>query len=240
MARVGKIGEYVEGKEEFTCYVERLEQYFAANDVANDKKVAVFLAVVGPQTYSLLRNILTPDLPSTKTYDELVGALKNHFSPKPLVIAERFKFHTRSQKEGESISDYIVALKKLATKCEFGQFLSEALRDRLVCGLRSGVIQKKLLAERDLTLKSATDIALGMEMAARNTTEMNPQSAQVNRVAGTKFKRNVSQKGEASSKPKGNSQAQIQSECFRCGGKHTSDKCKFKTAKCFNCSKIGH
>ncbi|XP_069134399.1 uncharacterized protein [Argopecten irradians] len=105
---------------------------------------------MGPQTYSLLRNIMIPDLPSTKTYDEIVTALKGNFMPEPLVIAERFRLHNRSQKEEESVADYVVGLKKLAARCEYGNFLQQALRDRLVCGLRNEFIQKKLLAVKDL------------------------------------------------------------------------------------------
>ncbi|XP_021340098.1 uncharacterized protein K02A2.6-like [Mizuhopecten yessoensis] len=243
MAHVGKIGEFVEGSENFTCYVERMEQYFAANDIT-DKKVAVFLAVMGPQTYSLLRNIMTPDLPSTKTYDEIVTALKGHFMPKPLVIAERFKFHNRSQKEGESVADYVVGLKKLAAHCEFGNFLSQALRDRLVCGLRSEFIQKKLLAEKDLTLEKACEISVAMETAARNTTEMKPGHVpgQVNKVfkGPRQQKRDFNKKPRAGESKSTTDNANIKKPCYRCGGKHSADVCTFKDARCYACSKTGH
>lgn len=63
----------------------------------------------------------------------------------PLVIAERFHFHQRLQAVGESIADYIAELRRLTTHCEYGAHLDEALRDRLVCGLRNMSIQKKLV-----------------------------------------------------------------------------------------------
>ena len=28
--------------------------------------------------------------------------------------------------------------------------------------------------------------------------------------------------------------------CYRCGGKHAAPKCKFNSAKCYKCSKVGH
>jgi hypothetical protein len=34
----------------------------------------------------------------------------DHLSPKPLSIAERFRFHKRKQLEGESINDYVAVL----------------------------------------------------------------------------------------------------------------------------------
>ena len=49
-------------------------------------------------------------------------------------------------------------------KCEFGAFLEEALRDRLVCGLKNIQIQKKLLGERELTFKKAFETAQSMEL----------------------------------------------------------------------------
>ena len=44
----------------------------------------------------------------------------------------------------------------------------EALRDGLVCGLKSVQIKKKLLAERDLTFKKAFEIAQSMELANKD------------------------------------------------------------------------
>ena len=42
MSRLGKLEEFNPGQETFNNYVERMEQYFVANAVADDKKVAVF------------------------------------------------------------------------------------------------------------------------------------------------------------------------------------------------------
>ncbi len=64
---------------------------------------------------------------------------------KPLEITERFHFHRRNQQSGETIADYIATLRKLALHCEFEEYLDQALQDRLVCGLLSEHIQKRLL-----------------------------------------------------------------------------------------------
>ena len=57
---------------------------------------------------------------------------------------------------------------ELRRHCAFGTYLNEALRDRLVCGFRSESIQRRLLAEKDLTLSKAVEIAQGMEAAENN------------------------------------------------------------------------
>ncbi|XP_065071854.1 uncharacterized protein LOC135696403 [Rhopilema esculentum] len=237
MAQVlGQVGPYNEGKEDWACYVERLEQFFIANDITEaSKKRAVLLSGIGPSTYSVLRNLMTPDIPSSKSYGELKATLSADFKPKTLVIAERFCFYKRNQHENESISDYIVELKKLARTCDFGDVLSIASRDRLVCGLRAETIQRKLLTEIDLTFDKAQRITVAMELAQNNAVDLQPSSSNgglgVNKV---EHQHNKKAKASASaSKPA--------KECWRCGGdKHNANDCKFKSLKCFNCSKQGH
>ena len=52
-------------------------------------------------------------------------------------------------------------LKQLAETCDFKAFLDEALRDQLVCNLKSEAIQKCLLTEAELDLKKALEISHG-------------------------------------------------------------------------------
>ena len=104
----------------------------------------------------MLRNL------EDKSFEELKELLVSDYSPKPILIAERFKFHRRNQHESETVAQFVVELKRLALKSEFGTFLEEALRDRLVRGLKSVQIQKKLLAKSYLTLKKAFETAQSM------------------------------------------------------------------------------
>ena len=72
---------------------------------------------------------------------------------KTLVIAERFQFHCPNQAVGESVAEHVAGIRQLTRHCEFSAYLDDTLRDRFVCGLRSKMIQKKLLMETDLTLQ---------------------------------------------------------------------------------------
>ena len=53
--------------DDWDQYVERLEQYFVANGITDEKKLAVFLTLVGARTYALLSDLVSPDKPATKT-----------------------------------------------------------------------------------------------------------------------------------------------------------------------------
>ena len=85
------------------------------------------LNAIGPRTYTLLRDLISPTALTEKKYAELCATLKAHFKPKPIVIAERFHFHQRNQGLNESVAEYIAELRRLALHCEFGEFLKDAL-----------------------------------------------------------------------------------------------------------------
>ena len=46
---------------------------------------------------------------------------------------------------------YVAELKRLSTHCQFKDYIDDALRDCLVCGLRKESTQKRLLVEDKLT-----------------------------------------------------------------------------------------
>ena len=159
--------------ENWSLCTERLGQFFVANEIKDEaKQVAVLLTVIGSKPYELLHSLLAPAVPASKKYAELVAVLGDHLNPKPLVIAERFKFHHRNQRVGETVAQYMAALRKLTECCEFKDYLEEALRDRLVCGLRSEVVQRRLLSEKGLKLQTAYDVAVSMETASRQASEL--------------------------------------------------------------------
>ena len=156
MSLHGTITEFDYENENWIEYKERLDQYYLANDIDDaGKKRAILITVIGAQTYTLLKNLLHPALPSSKTFDELSETLKTHLCPKPIVIAERYKFYESKQLHGESLTQYTARLRKLSEHCNFGAFLDDALRDKFVCGLESNSIRKTLLRKKDLTSLSS-------------------------------------------------------------------------------------
>ena len=100
--------------------------------------------------------------------------------------------------------------------------MGEALRDRLVCGLKSLQIQKKLLAERDLTFKKAFETAQSMELANkedfRDTSV--PVDDTVNKVG------RYASSGHSTGDPM---------SCFRCGGRHSPSGCWARSVQCYKC-----
>ena len=58
MAQHSSVGPFDRGKEDWTACTERLEQYFAANDVKDaTKQRAILLSACGVRTYQVIRNL---------------------------------------------------------------------------------------------------------------------------------------------------------------------------------------
>ena len=151
MTVICKIEGFDDTNENLETYVERVEQFFLPTDIDDAHKVPTLLSLIGGKTYALLRDLLAPEKPATKSFQQIVTTLQEHLSRKPLEILERFRFYKRNQHEGESIFYYVAELSKVAIAyCNFGGNLNEALQDRLVGGLRSIQIQKRLLSEAKL------------------------------------------------------------------------------------------
>ena len=239
MPNLGKIGEFNSATTSINRYLERLEQYFVAISVPADsaeshKRRAILLSVIGAKAYDVVSEACSPIPPSEKTYAQLTTILKNHFAPKKLVIAERYRFHNCTQHEGESVTTFAANLKHLASTCQFGTHLNEPLRDRSVCGLRSKETQKKLLTEEH-TLDVALKVALGAEAAEKDVAAFSQDSsASVNKVDSgncRSFQPDQRRKGPGK-------RGKFNSSGSKIG--HPRSQCKYRNYTCHSCGKVGH
>ena len=124
---------------------------------------------------------------------------------------QRFKFHTRTKRLGESVTGFVAELRPLAKYSNYAS-LKDLLRDRIVYCINDKCIHTKTsLSETaaKLTLYKRLEIATSIGHTLRKYSH---------RVAAI-----VSQQGVS---------------CYKCGSKdHLADKCKFKGLKCFLCGK---
>ena len=218
MATHGTIAAFSSSQETWTVYIERLEQYFAANKIEDaDQQRAILLSVCGPATYRLIRNLVSPKKPMELKIEDLITIVQKHHDPKPSMIVQRFRFNGRNRRTGESVAAYVAELRQLAEHCRYATTPNDMLRDRLVCGVEDSRIQRRLLAEPELTFEKAFEIAMASESAEKNVKDLqSPVPVNKLKTHGT------------------------QNPCYRCGEKHKAADCRFKTAECRKCGKKGH
>ena len=222
--------------EDWSQWIERLEQYFDLNEITDEKKqVAMLLTMVGSKGYNLFRNLCLPDLPKSKTFKQLTKLMQNHLQPPPSEIAERYKFKLCMQKDSEDVKTFCARLKGLSMHCNFKTQLTENLRDQFVCGIESSSTKEKLLR---------SGIATAMEIALKNTAGMNSASQAPNHVNVIKEKHKKhfgknKQKKNSNGNNKGNTDNS--ENCKHCGkNNHKSFQCRYKEYVCNKCNNKGH
>ena len=90
-----------------------------------NKKRAILLNGVGPSTYRLIKTLSYLGHRKTLDFEAIVKRVKRHFNPKPSPIVKRFEFNSKCQNEGECVSEFVAALRKLAEHCEYGAVLED-------------------------------------------------------------------------------------------------------------------
>ena len=112
------------------------------NDVDDTgKQRAILLSVCGATTYQLIRNLVALAKPVHKSFRELVTLVKDHHTLPPSVTVQWFNFNSRSQKDGETVTQFVAELRWLLEHCAFQDKLDDMLCDRLVCGIKGSRVQ---------------------------------------------------------------------------------------------------
>ena len=80
---IGTLHEFDPEDQDTASYLEKVELFFEANNIAEEKKVAVFLTAAGQKTYEILRHHSAPKLPREKSFDEIATLFKQQFQHSP-------------------------------------------------------------------------------------------------------------------------------------------------------------
>ena len=69
--------------------------------------------------------------------------------------------------------EYVTEFRRLATHCEFGTFLQDALRNRLVCGTTKTLLLKRIFyRKKNLMLEKVIRVAQSLEAANKKRQEV--------------------------------------------------------------------
>lgn len=243
MALLGNLGAFTSTDAgDWKTYLSRLDQFYKANKIEDNRKKAVFLSVIGDSCFRLLETLVAPAEVDSKTLSDLRDILSKHFTPKRIVIAERYRFWNRAQHAGESYLDYAAELRRLARYCDFGANLEDTMRDRFVCGIRDAAVCKKLLTNDTLTMEEALKTASAQEIVDREAATLTSGAGGVHAVKSATPAKHKQSKPASKAGASGSSSSGGKSfECYRCGSiDHAPANCKFKTAECHHCHKKGH
>ncbi|XP_041987296.1 uncharacterized protein K02A2.6-like [Aricia agestis] len=256
---IGRIEPFIVENNNWDAYIRRVNQFIALNNIGDELKVATLVTVVGAQCYELMCDLCAPETPESKTFDQLVALMKEHFEPDRSEIAERHIFRQRVQRQGENIREYLQALKHLAKTCNFGTCLEVCLRDQFVSGLLNEDMRSRIFAERGVSYKRAVELAQALEAAERHAATAcasassstalassrqslaSPDDDGLHRIGTAAGGARAPARGARGGTGGGVGADRAQRTCSRCGKTgHSEGKCRFRYYSCDSCGEKGH
>lgn len=128
-ARLGSFERFDPTTEDWDSYISQFLFFMDTQGITDpSKQRSTFFSVCGMSTYSVAWAVLAPLDLANIDFTEIMKKLRNHYSPRPSLIALQHTFHTQSQAPGESMTGFVTALWNTAHDCKYGGHT-----DGLVC-----------------------------------------------------------------------------------------------------------
>uniref|UniRef100_A0A1Y1KPK9 Paraneoplastic antigen Ma-like C-terminal domain-containing protein n=1 Tax=Photinus pyralis TaxID=7054 RepID=A0A1Y1KPK9_PHOPY len=218
----------------FRKWKQQFEMFMLASgldvkaSVSSEQKVAILLHSIGSEVYEIYTTLELSD-EERKSWKEVLKKLEVYFKPKENETINRHMFHTRRQKDGESIDSFVTDLKKLAQSCNFGDVKDSLIRDIIVCGVIDHKVRDALLRETELDLKKCVDMCRAAELANLQSKQIGECGSQIDAVSRKpKYKKDTRDDHHGK-----------QSRCKACGLKH-GKVCPAFRKMCHKCKQYNH
>ena len=141
---------------------------------AKEERKATIVGLLGMNAMDLYDSLPFANDDERSEADKVIKYLDEHFDEERNVIYERFLFYNRQQEEGESFAQYLAALRKHATQCNFDSITpKEILRDRLVSGIQKESLWQALLVKKTKSRRLYRDVSHSRDiLLARSNDEI--------------------------------------------------------------------
>ena len=157
-----------------------------ANLVAQPEpsKVALFLHCLGAKALKVYNGLSFDSEDDRQNLSKILEKFDECAIGEVNETYERYVFNSRNQDGAKSRDTYITDLRKLMKTCNFCDCLKDTLlRDRIVLGVHSKNLRKRLLQERKLMLKKCINICCSVEAATNQFKAVSKTKAEdVNKV----------------------------------------------------------
>ena len=205
------------------------------------------LNLAGPEAIKRSKNFDYASDESKEDPEILIKKFRDLCNPQTNVSMERHTFFNRDQLQDESIESYMTDLKNKTASCELDTLKDSLIHDRFISGVKSEQLRRVLLKERDLTLSRAVELAQLDEITQSRLKQFKSSPVSVEAVKQTTkrppaehFSKSFRHFQHDSSRPTENIRYKTQSNCSRCGYRHSPDSCPAKGKQCNASHKYNH
>ena len=156
--------------------------------------------------------------------------------PKKDIPWERLQFRRTLPLRNESVENFVIRLKQAAKSCEFGDDVSNQIRDQVLDKWTEVEMKRKWYSEKNLSLDKLLEIARSYQFRENTlVTEKFTSDASSSSVVKDSVSR-LNDKSRGAS-----SRSNNYNKCYRCGYTgHFQKDCPHKSKTCNKYHKIGH
>ena len=239
--------------EEWEYYIQRFETELALHGLLEGNATAnvrrnLLLSKIGSDAFKVVVDHYRPEDVATKTYVALKETLGKHFRKDTCILAERVKFTLRKRKDGETVTQFLSALRAIAGNCGYGNSLNERLRDQLVLGINNDAWQQELFrlhTTNDATIQQVEASALILEQATTQQQRIREMASadQVSEASVRRVRDKPWSSGDAQKHKKGSPWRLTEGvDCFQCGKQRHQKgmSCPAKGITCHACGGMNH
>ncbi|XP_015122716.1 uncharacterized protein LOC107045096 [Diachasma alloeum] len=168
---IGTLPEFNSTKYKWEEYLERCGYFFNANKITEeDMKKNTLQMAVGSKSFDIIKNLMAPEQLKDAIYTSITEKCNKAFCKPVNELLARVRFQKRDQKAGETLDNFVTALRKLAADCKFGGDkeslpLSVMLRDRFVTGLADHELQRYLCRRHEEYVSPTNKIGITIDRA---------------------------------------------------------------------------
>ena len=250
----GKFLEPYDPSMPFNYYEDLMKNMFKLNGITTeDEQKTYIFGSIGMKSYMELRNALSGQDLNALAVDDIWAALRDRYTPRKLIVAERDHFLALKQKTGQTLSDFSSELLTAATRCDFEK-ITDAKKARemmmvqaFVRGLKSEQTRIRILQTEELDFKKALELANIYEQADSEGHNMgqgrgDPGIHRMSRPQAKTGYRSASRSRRPSQRGQHRQgEARQGNACTRCGRQgHEPSQCYFRDRQCHRCGAIGH
>lgn len=171
---------FEEGSEPIAHWFKRFDVLLKINKVKESEKMDHLIAVGGIKIYEILVSVCAPKEVENCAYEEIKPIVIKMLSAKVDRSVARMQFFNRVQEAGESVQEFALSLKEIATACEFGSTEFECtLTNRFIYCLRDTAVKTAVVKSKKEKFEDAVAEALLQEsvLGAGESSEVNRVSA---------------------------------------------------------------
>ena len=166
-------------------------------------KIAILLNFAGEDAIEVFNTFQFPK-GDEKKLNKVLEQFERYCNPRKNVVFERYQFWQITQKDSETVDQFVTRLKNKVKSCEYTA-VDDMVRDKFVFSKRDLSVKERLLREDKLTLEKAISMARASEASkeqvkAMGTKEQNDENPSVNEIraggttGGDKQKQNPSRR----------------------------------------------